>query len=268
MSIKGEDKKRRRARVLRLVPLVLLLGTALVLTLVLPSHPATLDPSSAWAAPSAAHPLGAGEGGSDLLLVVAHATLRGSLLALSVALFGGAVGVPVGAIAAMLRGRAESWVSRTCDLLQAFPSFLFAITVLAAVKSPTRLHLGIAFALTAWVPFARLSLAETRVLRGQSFIEASRALGATQLGLLFRHVLPNLMGTVAVQLGATAAAIVVGEAALAFVGLASSDRVSLGCILDQGVASMLRAPSVLLVGAVSVFALSTSMMLAGRAADR
>ncbi len=257
-----------RMRIVRLAPLVLLVFVSLVLTLASPQRPETLDPSAAWAPPSAAHWLGAGEGGSDLMLVVAHATLRGSLLALCVSLLGAAVGVPVGALAAMMRGRAEAWVSRTCDLLQAFPSFLFAITVLAAVRSPTRVHLGIAFALTAWVPFARLALAETRVLRSQSFIEASRALGATQARLLGHHVLPNLMSTIAVQLGATAAAIVVGEAALAFVGLASSDRVSLGCILDQGVASMLRAPTVLLVGALSVFALSSSMMLAGRAADR
>jgi peptide/nickel transport system permease protein len=257
----------KRHRALKLLPLALLLFSAALLAWLSPSRPEVIDPRAAWAPPSALHWLGAGEGGSDLTSVAAYSILRGTALAVAVALSGAFIGAPLGAIAAMARGRFESAVERTCDLLQAFPSFLFAITVLAAVKSPSRVHLGIAFALTAWVPFCRLALAETRVLRAQSFVEASRALGASGFRTIVRHILPNLTGYVAVQLGATAAAVVVGEAALAFVGLAASDRVSLGCILDQGVAAMLRAPSVLLIGAVSVAALSTAMMLAGRAAD-
>jgi peptide/nickel transport system permease protein len=250
---------------MRAMPLALLLLAAALLAWLSPSAPEILSPSLAWAPPSRDHWLGAGEGGADLVAVASTAILRGSALAAIVALSGAAIGAPLGALAAMQRGRFESAVERTCDLLQAFPSFLFAITVLAAVKSPARVHLGIAFGLTAWVPFCRLALAETRVLRGQAFVEAARALGATGARVVTRHILPNLVGTMAVQLGATAAAIVVGEAALAFVGLAAADRVSLGCILDQGVAAMLRAPSVLLVGAVSVAATSGAMMLAGRA---
>ncbi len=85
--------------------------------------------------------------------------------------------------------------------------------------------------------------------------------------VLGRHVLPNVLGVAAVQLGATGAAIVVSEAALGFVGLGPRDGVSLGSILDQGVAAMLRAPHVLLVGAAAVFVTSAAMLLAGRAID-
>jgi ABC-type dipeptide/oligopeptide/nickel transport system permease subunit len=86
--------------------------------------------------------------------------------------------------------------------------------------------------------------------------------------VLVRHVVPNLLGVVAVQLGSTGAAIVVSEAALAFVGLGPRDGVSLGGVLDQGVAAMLRAPHVLVVGAVAVFVTSAAMLVAGRAAER
>jgi ABC-type dipeptide/oligopeptide/nickel transport system permease subunit len=128
-------------------------------------------------------------------------------------------------------------------------------------------HLGFVFALTAWAPFARLALAQTRVLRDAAFVEAAVALGSGRSRVVFVHLLPNLFGIVAVQLGGTAAAIVVSEAALAFVGFGTRDGVSLGAILDQGVSAMLRAPHVLVVGALSVFGVSVALMIAGRAFD-
>ena len=137
--------------------------------------------------------------------------------------------------------------------------------MLSAVRVPSRADIGVVFALTAWAPFARLALAQTRVLRGAAFVEAAQALGRGPAGILARHVVPNLFGVVAVQLGATAAAIVVSEAGLAFVGLGPPDGVSLGGVLDQGVAAMLRAPHVLVVGALAVFATSGAMLAAGRA---
>jgi ABC-type dipeptide/oligopeptide/nickel transport system permease subunit len=129
-------------------------------------------------------------------------------------------------------------------------------------------HIGAVFALTAWAPFARLAIAQTRVLRDAAFVEAASALGRGRLGVLRAHLVPNLLGVVAVQLGSTAAAIVVSEAALAFVGLGPRDGVSLGGVLDQGVAAMLRAPHVLVVGAAAVAATSAAMLVAGRAAER
>jgi peptide/nickel transport system permease protein len=110
-------------------------------------------------------------------------------------------------------------------------------------------------------------MVQTRVLRDAQFVEAAAALGAGRAAVLARHVLPNLLSIVAVQLGSTGAAIIVSEAALSFVGLGPPDGVSLGCVLDQGVAAMLRAPHVLVVGALSVFLTSGAMLLAGKAVE-
>jgi peptide/nickel transport system permease protein len=232
-----------------------------------PAHPERVDPALAWAAPSAAHPLGCGEAGVDLLGVVAHAVLRGVALAAAVALVGFAIGTPLGAAAAMARGRLERAVVRACDLLQAFPTFLLALAVLSAVRSPDRVHLAFVFSITSWAPFARLAVAQTRVLRDAAFVEAARALGLDSRRVLFRHVVPNLLGVVAVQLGGTGAAVVVSEAALSFIGFGPRDGISLGGVLDQGVLAMLRAPHVLLVGATAVLATSASMLVAGRAIE-
>jgi peptide/nickel transport system permease protein len=255
-----------RARAFRFVPLLLLVVASAVVVASARS-PVRLEPERSWSAPSWERPLGCGEGGIDLLALIAHASLRAIALATCVAVVGFLVGSPLGAAAAVARGRFERGVARACDLVQAFPTFLLALVVLSAVRSPSRVHLGLVFALTAWAPFARLALAQARVLRDQTFVEAARAIGVTPASVVLRHLVPNLFGVVAVQLGGTAAAVVVSEAALSFVGFGARDGVSLGVVLDQGVSAMLRAPHVLLAGALAVFVTSVSLMVAGRALD-
>jgi peptide/nickel transport system permease protein len=253
-------------RIVRVAPIAVIAAAAIVVTLGSRS-PTRLVPELAWAAPDAAHPFGCGEAGVDLLALAAYGTWRGVLLAAAVALIGFVVGSPLGAAAGVSRGRFERAVERACDLVQSFPTFLLALVVLSAVRAPTRVHLGVVFAMTAWAPFTRLALAQTRILRDQAFVEAARALGGGQTRVVAVHLVPNLLGIVAVQLGSTAAAVVVSEAALAFVGFGTRDGVSLGAILDQGVSAMLRAPHVLLVGSGAVFATSVALMIAGRAFD-
>jgi ABC-type dipeptide/oligopeptide/nickel transport system permease subunit len=250
---------------LRLLPLGLVVGLSALGILVSPGRADRLTPPLAWCAPSLARPLGCGEAGVDLLAVISHAELSGIALALLVALSGFVLGTPLGAFAALSRGLVERVVARACDLIQAFPTFLLALVVLSAVRAPSRVHLGLVFALTTWAPFARLSLVETRVLRDAAFVEAGFALGLSKPQVLLRHVIPNLLGVVAVQLGSTGAAIVVAEAAFAFLGMGPRDGVSLGGVLDQGVAAMLRAPHVLWVGAACVFLTSAAMLVAGTA---
>jgi ABC-type dipeptide/oligopeptide/nickel transport system permease subunit len=252
-------------RALDLVPLALLVTLGAVGS-ALSSEPAgRLAPARAWCEPSLARPLGCGEAGVDLLGLVSSAALRAIALATVVSLVGFALGTPFGAAAAMARGRFERGVERACDLVQAFPSFILALAVLSAVRAPSRLYIGVVFALTAWAPFARLALAQTRVLREATFVEAAVALGRGRGAVVARHIVPNLLGVVAVQLGSTAAAVVVSEAGLAFVGLGPPDGVSLGGVLDQGVTAMLRAPHVLVVGAAAVCATSAAILSAGRA---
>jgi peptide/nickel transport system permease protein len=249
-----------------LVPLGTVLAASLVGSQLRASAQIRLAPELAWSPPSVSRPLGCGEVGVDLLSLVSLGLQRSLALAVAVALFGLVLGTTAGAAAALARGPFERGLQRTCDLVQAFPGFVLALAVLAAVRSPTRLHMGLVFALTAWAPFARLALVQTQSLRSAAFVQAAKALGLGRARLLVRHVLPNLLGVAGVQLGATAAAVATSEAGLAFVGLGPADGVSLGAVLDQGVASMVRAPHVLVVGALAVFTTSASLLVAGRAA--
>ncbi len=250
------------------LPLVVLLAASGIAALTAHEPAGRLDPARAWCAPALHRPLGGGEAGGALTPLGARAELGAIALAVAVGLAGFALGMPLGAAAALARGRLERTVERACDLVQAFPAFILALAVLSAVRSPSRLHVGCVFVLTAWAPFARLSLAQARVLREAQFVEAARALGRGRAGVLLHHIVPGLLAVGAVQLGSTGAAIVVSEAALAFVGLGPRSGASLGSVLDQGVAAMLRAPHVLAVGAAAVIATSAAMLVAGKAVER
>ncbi len=255
-----------RARVklaLRFLPATLLCGASLVACAGLSARALRLDPAHSFLTPSAHAPFGRGEGGVDLFALWAQAEWQSMALAAGVATLAAVSGTALGA-ALTLRGRMGLRVfERVTDVLQSLPTFLLAMSILAVARQPSRMHIALAFMLTAWVPFARLASAETRVLRGQGFVEASRALGAAPWRVLMGHVLPNLAEVTLLQWGSSAATIVVSEAGLAFIGLGPRDGVSLGAMLDQGVASMLYAPHVAVVATLSVFATSLAFLSLG-----
>lgn len=259
---------RRRGVLLALLPAAALTFAVALFACLSHRSPTRLTLELAWAGPSAARPFGSGAAGVDLLPLACHATLRVLALAGAVSLFGFVTGTPLGAAAGLARGRFERFTLALCDLVQSFPTFLLALAVLAAVEVPTRLDIGLVFCVTAWAPFARLSLAQAHVLSDAEFIHAARALGARRSRVVLRHVLPNLLGPVAIQLGTEAAGVVLGETALGFVGLGPGDGVSLGALLEQGTLGMLRAPHVLVVGAIAVVLASGSLQLASEGVRR
>jgi len=236
----------------RLLFPALLLVVAIVARVMRASDPRRLDLGVDLARPTWAHPFGCGDGGVDLLALASEALLRSMALALAVSLIALAIGTTLGAAAGLASGATERMVRRACDAVQAFPSFVLALAVLAAIPHPTRWHVGIVLCATAWAPFTRLALAELRVVRSLPYVEASRALGASTLRVLFRHAIPATLPLARTQLGSTASALLVSDAALSFLGVGPSDGVALGALVDQGVGASLRAPHVLFVGAVAL----------------
>ena len=230
--------------------------------------PTRLTLDMAWAPPSASRPFGSGEAGVDVLALVSHGTLRALCLAAGVTAFGFLVGVPFGTVAALARQSRQRFVLRLCDLVQSFPTFLLALAVLSAVRTPSRWHIGLVFCIAVWAPFARMALVQTRAIAEAPFVEAARALGATPGRVVLSHVLPNVLGPVAMQLGSAAAGVVLGETALGFVGLGPRDGVSLGALLEQGTVGMLRAPHVLVAGTIAVVVVSGSLQLASEGVRR
>jgi peptide/nickel transport system permease protein len=202
-------------------------GLALVLLVVIcalfaaqisPYDPVQYLPVDRMQGPSARHWLGTDLYGRDLLSRVIY----GSRISLSVSVLSVAFALIVGGLLGALAGFYLKWVDtlimRLTDILLAFPAILLAIALLAFLGGGFwNLTLAIAVAFTA--PFARVVRAAVLRSREAMFVEASTALGASDTRLLWRHVLPNSLGPVMVEVTLRLAYAILGEAALSFLGL-------------------------------------------------
>lgn len=242
-----------------ILPLTVLLLLALGRLCLSPESAVFLEFEQAFQDPTWSHPLGYGEGGLELARYAASATLRVLGLALGVVAFSLSFGTLIGAWAGMNGGRLERTLLQLCDAVQSFPTFLFAVVVFASVEEATRLHLALVFCITGWAPFARIATVRAREIVKLPYAEACLSLGGSRFRLLLGHIIPNLMAAISIQIGTSMAGIVLGESALSFIGLSPADGVALGNLLEQGVATMLRAPHILAAGAICIAALSGSL---------
>ncbi len=184
------------------------------------------DAINAW--PTPVHPLGADNLGRDTLARL----LRGLRVSLLVAVYVETLNIVLGATLGLLAGYFGGWLdqllSRLADMLFAFPGLLLAILV-AGVFGPaiTQTFGGIgrlllvagALSLVSWPLMARTVRSITLALREREFIEAARAVGARDRSILWRHLLPNVMGMVIVSATLDVAGVVVNEAVLSLLGL-------------------------------------------------
>ncbi len=160
---------------------------------------------------------GADQFGRDVLTRVLHGARLSLFIGLSVALMSGAIGALIGICAGYFR-RLDSLLMRFMDALLAFPAILLAIGISAALGPQTTsviIALGVAY-----VPrTARITRASTLVIREMEYVEAARLSGAGHVRMILRHILPNCMGPLVVQLTFVFAYAILAEAALSFLGI-------------------------------------------------
>ncbi|MBP7587246.1 MAG: ABC transporter permease [Thermoanaerobaculia bacterium] len=162
-------------------------------------------------------PLGSDEFGRD----VAARLLAGGRVSLAVAgwtvLLICLVALPLGAATGSAPPAVDRAVLRVLEALQAFPR-LFLLLGLAAIVRPGVVSVVLILGLTGWIPMARLVRAEVRALRDRDFVLAARAAGAGRVRIVLRHLLPNALAPALVEASLAAAAAIVSEAALSFLG--------------------------------------------------
>ncbi len=244
---------RRNGRALVGVPMVALFAFAALLgPTIAPYGGRAIDLAHELAPPSAAHLLGTGENGLDVLSVLLHGARLAGMVATATATLSLAVGALVGGGAAFVGGRLGGLVARVTDAAQSFPSIIVNMAVLALVARPGVGHMVLALSITGWVGYARVARAEVLRLREREFVVAARALGASPSRVFFRHVLPNAAGPLVVQATFGLGAAVLAEASLSFLGLGPGATASWGALLDQGTAHLLRAPRLALLAGAAI----------------
>jgi peptide/nickel transport system permease protein len=187
--------------------------------------------------PSWTNPFGTNSIGNDMFAQVMAGVEKDIEIALTVAAIAVLIGVTVGAIAGFYRGWVDSLLMRFVDLVLVVPilAILILLSSKLAKQSSNWLGLAVIIGVLSWTYVARLVRADFLSLRERDFVEASRALGATNRRIIVKHMLPNAIGPIIVNATLTVALSIILESTLSFLGLGvQPPNVSLGLLVDQG----------------------------------
>lgn len=233
VTLAGTDLLTRLA----MVALVVIAAAALLAPWLAP-YPAdgsvATHPLNALRPPSGAHWMGTDQAGRDVftrVLFGARTSLRiaGSVLALATV-----VGVLLGVVAGYAGGLVSDVILRVTDVFLAFPALLLSLA-LAVILGPSVGTVIVAIAATWWPWYTRLSAGVAASIRTRGYVDAARCLGVSPARIVLRHVLPNSVTPVLVQLSLDAGGVILTAAALSFLGLGAKEPTSeWGLMIDQG----------------------------------
>ena len=241
---------RRRTTVVGAILMTLMIGVG-VLAPLIGGDPAHMDVAGRLAAPGHAHWFGTDDVGRDVWSRVVYGARLSLLVGVAVVVLSFVVGVVCGVVAGYYR-RLDNVVMRVMDGLMAFPAIVLAIALMAAL-GPSVVNVIVAIAVVYSPRVARVVRGSVLVIRETSYVEAARALGASDLTLIARHVLPNCLSPVIVQGSFVFAAAVLTEAALSFLGVGVPPYVpSWGVILAEGRLYIQQAPWLVLYPGVAI----------------
>lgn len=217
-----------------LAVLVLLLLAAIVAPL---PHDPFMPTSSTLQPPSAEHWLGTDRSGFDVFSRTIAAGRLDLPLALAGTLLSLLIGVPIG-LAASAKSRWSEGIMRGLDVFQAFPLLVLAIVIVSLTGNNLR-TVVLALVLINAPRFVRLTRSEALAVRESRFMEAARAMGASRARLMWRHLLPNISGSILAQASLGAANAIVVIAALSFLGIGTSPSdASWGAMIRGGSQTM------------------------------
>ncbi|PKH20876.1 glutathione ABC transporter permease GsiD [Enterobacterales bacterium CwR94] len=203
--------------------------------------------------PSALHWLGVDALGRDIFSRI----IVGTRLSLLTGLFSVALGSVIGIMLGLLAGWYEGWwdriVMRICDVLFAFPGILLAIAIVAIMGSGMA-NVVVAVAVFSIPAFARLVRGNTLVLKHQTYIESARSIGASDLTIILRHILPGTVSSIVVYFSMRIGTAIITAASLSFLGLgAQPPTPEWGAMLNEARADMVLAPHVALFPSLAIF---------------
>jgi peptide/nickel transport system permease protein len=181
------------------------------------THPfAVLQP------PSAKHWFGTDQVGRDILSRVMYGARVSPVIAFFVLLIACAIGIPLGVVAGFFGGWLDEAIMRVTDIFLAFPPLLLALA-LAAVLPASLTSVTIAIAVTWWPWYTRLIRGQAASVAGRPYVDSCRALGISRTRIIFRHILPNAVTPLIVQVSLDVGGVILTASALSFLGLGAQD---------------------------------------------
>jgi peptide/nickel transport system permease protein len=206
----------------------------LLAPLLAPYAPDAALPTQTLLPPSAVHWFGTDQLGRDVLSRILYGARVSPMIALLVLVLACVVGVPLGIAAGYFRGAIDDVIMRITDVFLAFPALLLALAI-AAVLPPSIGSVTFAIAITWWPWYTRLIRGQAASVSGRPYVEGARAAGVSHTRILFRHVLPNSLTPLIVQVSLDVSAVILTVSALSFLGLGAQDPTpDWGLMVSQG----------------------------------
>ena len=218
-----------------------------------PQDPAHINLATRLSPPSWAQLFGSDELGRDILSRIIYGSRISMLVGSCVVAMSLGIGLIVGSIAGYYGGRVDRFVNViVMNAFLSFPGILIAIAFVA-FRGPGIFNLIFALSLGGWVGYARLVRAQVLAAREKEYVEAARALGASDLRILARHILPNIIQPVIVQAAIGMAGAILAEATMSFLGLGvPPPTASWGTMLNDGRGHLFDAPHLVVFPAIAV----------------
>lgn len=180
------------------------------------------------------YPLGTDTLGRDVLSRLLYGARVSLIVGSAAVLIAGVLGIVLGLVAGYYSGWPDDVLMRLGDIQLAFPILLLAIAVLA-VLGASLLNVILVLGVSGWITYARIVRGETLSLKQREFVEAARAIGASDRAILWRHIFPNVLPPVTVIATFSVARVIIAEASLSFLGLGIPPPApSWGAMLDEG----------------------------------
>lgn len=195
--------------------------------------PRALDLAGRFQGMSAAHWFGTDSKGLDTLSQLLWGARSALQLSVIVVAISATIGLTIGTVAGWYRGWIDEVLMRFVDILMAFPGILLNIAIVATVARPGVGVMIVALCANGWVGYARVARGQVLALRERDFVTAAVALGASNRRVMWKHLIPNLMGPALVQMTFGFGGIILVEAALSFLGLGPQVDYTWGAMLDQ-----------------------------------
>jgi peptide/nickel transport system permease protein len=231
-----------------------------------PQDPAQIDLPHRLSPPSLLHWCGTDELGRDISSRLIHGARISMLVGTCVVVGSLFLGLIVGSIAGYYGGRIDRFVNVVVmNAFLSFPGILLAIAFVA-FRGPGIFNLVLALSLGGWVGYGRLVRAQVLATREREYVEAARALGASDWRVIVRHILPNIVQPIIVQAAIGMAGAILAEATMSFLGLGvPPPTASWGSMLNDGRAHLFDAPHLVLFPAAAVMLAVLSLNFIGDA---
>lgn len=214
--------------------IVLIFLLSMFAPLIAPYDPNDINVKAILLSPSIQHWMGTDGLGRDVLSRMLHGGRISLLVGLVAVGISTAIGIILGAMAGFYRGWVDTLIMRMVDVMLSIPSFFLILAVIAFL-TPSIINIMIVIGLTSWMGVTRLVRAEFLSLSEREFVTASRTLGAKDMRLIFRHLLPNSLTPIIVSAVLGVAGAVLLESGLSFLGLGvQAPQASWGNILTDG----------------------------------